>query len=496
MRFRAGSWPWLLAHEVRLAWRGFFSDRGDWMLILLALLWLILHAPAYIVMRNVSPALLEGFGVIVAGLFFWFAFTLVLSSAIMLSVNALYDRGDLDLLISSPLSTSMIFAVRGLGVAVSSIALVAGFALPFAHMGIVHGHWGFVAVYPTLAGVALGAAGLAFALTLLLARWLGARRTRVVGQLLSVLIGASIFLTAQIPNLLPADVRARLMPRLVEALRSGWLAADSPLWLPVRALFGDPLAVLGTVAAGAVVFVAVTGFTSRAFVSGTQESTTKPVKRGAAAGEIRFRPGLATNIMRKEALLILRDPNLIAKTLLQGLYLVPLIFVMARNANFIDVLGPGVILLLAGITGNLAWITIAGEQAPDLIGSAPVNREKVRWLKAASALRPLVFIAAPFIAFYLLRAPRLAPIFVAYLAFALLASAVTQVWGGKPSPHRDLRRRQRENVGLNFAEVISSVAIAGSCYLTFNPSWWLAAVLPVGLLAPGLAWTMRRRHLA
>ena len=65
------------------------------------------------------------------------------------------------------------------------------------------------------------------------------------------------------------------------------------------------------------------------------------------------------------------------------------------------------ILLLAGVAGNLAWITIAAEEAPDLIGGAPVDREKVRWLKAAAALWPIAFIAAPFIVFYLVRAPRL-----------------------------------------------------------------------------------------
>jgi ABC-2 type transport system permease protein len=309
----------LLAHEIRLAWRGLFSDRSDVMLLLLGLLWIVLHVAAYFVMRNMSADVLSGFGIVIAGLFFWFAFTLMLSSAVVLSVNALYDRGDLDLLISSPLSTSTVFTVRGLGVAVSSVALFLAFGTPFAHMGIVHGHFGFIAIYPVLAGVALGAAALGLVLTLILARSFGARRARVIGQVLSALIGASIFMLLQSPNFVSAEVRAAWMPRIIAAFSSEWLAPDSPLWWPVRGLFGDGLPVLGTVVVGAASFALVIGVTSKAFVTGTQESTTKPSRHGAALGEIRFRSGLARNIMRKELLLIRRDPNLIAKTLVQVL---------------------------------------------------------------------------------------------------------------------------------------------------------------------------------
>lgn len=495
MRLRQGSWPWLLHHEMRLAWRGFFSDRGDLMLLLFLLLWLILHVPAFLFMRNVSPDLLQGFGIVIGGLLFWFVFTLMLSSAVILSVNALYDRGDLDLLISSPVPTSTVFIVRGLGVAVSAVILFAAFALPFAHMGILQGRWGFIAVYPVLAGVALGAAALGLALTLVLARSFGARRARVIGQVMSALIGASIFLIAQSPNLVSQEIRAEWMPRVIAALSSGWLSPDSPLWWPIRGLFGDPLAVLATFVTGAGLFAFVVGLTSKAFVTGTQESTTKPARRPDARGEIRFRPGLVSNIMHKELLLIVRDPNLIAKTLLQAFYLVPLVFVMARNSDIMLVLAPAIILLLSGMAGNLAWITVSGEEASDLVGSAPVRREWVRWLKAAAALKPLTFVAAPFVLLYLIRAPRLAFVFVVFLALGLAASAVTQVFGGKPSPHRDLKRRQKENVALNFAEVISAIAIAATCYLTFTRSTWAFAVFPVGLLAPGIAWLKRQRDV-
>lgn len=493
MRLRAGTWPWLLAHEVRLAWRGVITGNADLILAVLLIVWLLLHVPAYILMQRVTPDLLAGFGIAVAGLFFWFGITLMLSTAIVLSVNALYDRGDLDLLLSSPLQSSTVFTVRGIGVALSSVFLFAALLLPFAHMGIYHGQFGFVAVYPLLIGVSLGAAGAAFALTLLLARTFGARKARVAGQLLSALVGASLFFVLQTPNLLPDEVRASLMPKLLELLTTGWLGGDSPVWWPVRAVFGDPLSLVATVGVGVGLFVFVVRLTGRAFVSGTQESTTRPSRRTGTSKAARFQQGLRRNVMRKELRLIARDPNLIAKTLLQTLYLLPMLFILLRNSELLDVLAPAIIVLMSGVAGNLAWITISGEESPDLIGSAPVNRESVRWFKAAAALKPIAIVSVPFVGFYLFYAPALALVFVAYLAVALVGAAMTQVWGGKPSPKRDLKQRQKQNMGLNFVELLSTVALAGACYLTFNPSWWAFALVPVGLLAPGLAWTMRQR---
>ena len=166
---------------------------------------------------------------------------------------------------------------------------------------------------------------------------------------------------------------------------------------------------------------------------------------------------------------------------------------MLRQHDIAMVLAPGIIVLLAGVAGNLAWITISAEEAPDLIGSAPVNREQVRWMKAAAALKPLLYVAAPFFVIYLFLSVGRAFIFALFLCLALLASAVTQVWGGKPAPKRDLKARQKHNVALNFAEVISTIALAGTCYLVFTSSDWAYATFPVGLLAPTAAWFMRRR---
>ena len=62
--------------------------------------------------------------------------TLMLSSALKASVMALFERGDLDLLLSSPLSSRSIFTVRLLGVIMSGAALYLFLFGPLVHVGV------------------------------------------------------------------------------------------------------------------------------------------------------------------------------------------------------------------------------------------------------------------------------------------------------------------------------------------------------------------------
>lgn len=491
---RPGSPSWLLRHELKLAWRG-FSQTSLIFVIAVGFFWLVFHLAAYQLMRNLTLEALDGPAIVVPGFIILVGLTLVLSSAVILAVNALYDRGDLDLLISSPLPAHTIFAARGVGVAASAIALPAIFITPLAHAGIFAGQWGLIAAYPTLAAIGLGIAGIAFALTLQLVRWLGARRARVAAQILGAVIGAALFLGFQTVNFLSRDngePQVAQVNQLTELVNSSWLGPDSLLWWPLRALFGDPLPLAAVLVAGTGLFIVVIRSTSKVFVEGTQQSVTSRARPARTVETAKFQRGLARNILRKELRLIARDPNLIANTLLQGLYLVPIFFILLRNGQVLLTMAPALLLLFSNLTGNLAWITIAGEEALDLIGSAPVNRNGVRWLKALAAVLPVAVLAVPFVVFYLLRAPLLAPVFIVFVVLAVSASAVIQVWGGKPTGQRDLKLRQKQNVFLNILEVFGAVAIAGACYLAMIGSWWTLAPLALGCVAPFVAWLRRR----
>src|SRR5690606_34984735 len=89
----------------------------------------------------------------------------------------------------------------------------------------------------------------------------------------------------------------------------------------------------------------------------------------------------ARALRRKEWILLRRDPWLVSQTLTQLLFLVPPALLLVRN--FQDSTGVSVVVTMVLVTvggqlaGALAWLAISGEDAPDLVATAPVARSAV-----------------------------------------------------------------------------------------------------------------------
>ncbi|MGH8853750.1 MAG: hypothetical protein ACREWI_05660 [Telluria sp.] len=202
MTGRPGSVPWLFWHELKLMWYSAGTSKpgkaqrrpGMAGLATVGLVWLALHVLAYfVVMRTggidtADPRVLVAVTALLFG-----CMTFMLSSALRSSVLVLFERGDLDLLLSSPLPSRSIFTVRLGTVAMGTAVLYLFLLAPFAHAGALLGHVRWLAVYPVILGSATVIACAAMLMTLGLVRVLGARRTRIVAQVLGALAGASLF---------------------------------------------------------------------------------------------------------------------------------------------------------------------------------------------------------------------------------------------------------------------------------------------------------------
>jgi len=190
MRGRPGSIPWLFRHELRLQWYSAGSRKpakdaraqrrpGMAGLATIGLAWLALHVIAYFVVARIGgidardPRVMVAVSALLFG-----CMSFMLASALKSSVLVLFERGDLDLLLSSPLPSRSIFTVRLGTVAAGTAALYLFFLAPFAHAGALLGHVGWLAVYPVVLGTASVIACIAMLLTLGLVRLIGARRTR------------------------------------------------------------------------------------------------------------------------------------------------------------------------------------------------------------------------------------------------------------------------------------------------------------------------------
>lgn len=507
MRAAPGSVGWLLRHELRLAWfnaSGTGKRRPGNAAIGLALLgWAALHLLGWVTVQRLAgvagddPRLLFVISALLAG-----GAALMLSSAIKSSVLVLFERSDLDLLLSSPLPSHSIFSVRLAGVAASTAAVYLFFLAPFAHVGLLQGQWRWLGVYPGVISVAVLCSCAAMLLTLGLVRVLGARRTRVVAQVIGALAGALFVIASQLHSLSSRESQGRVREMLDGLLRQDGMS-DHPLLVPARAMLGEPLPMLLLAALAAVVFVLTARRTHRFFAHGLQLAASAARAGTAPTAPLRPRFGrsLFSTVVVKEWRLIGRDPHLLSQVLLQLLFLLPLFFLVFQRADVqVQALGAGLALLCGSLTGALAWIALSAEDAPDLLLVSPASLSTVRRAKLAAAVMPVLTLVAVPLLWLTVRAPAVGLMVCFAVCGAVLGAGLIVFWCGRPGLRSNFKGRGKGGVVMNMLELLSNLAwgalgwfLAGSTRAPWSDASALAVVASCALavVVLGAAWLLR-----
>lgn len=506
---------WLLRHELRLFWRAALSSNANaskagarWRSVGGGLLvWLLLHAGVYLMLRATGTA--SGTPpqqlVIAAGAILLATFLFMLSSALKASVEALFDRGDMDLLLSSPLPSRSIVIVKLAGIVFGITALYLFFLAPFAHVGLLLGQVRWLAVYPVLLAMAAVAASLAMLLTLALVRLLGARRTRVVAQVIGAVAGALLFLLTQAGNFLSRDDGTAAPSALTRMMSAGGaIDAGSPLWLPARAALGEPVEAALIAAVGLLVAWLTVGLTHRFFVHGLQQAADgSRVARRPESIRYRFERSLFETIVVKEWRLIWRDPHLISQVLLQLLYLLPLCFlIFSKNAPHIAATGAGLTMLCGSLSSALAWIILLAEDAPDLLQASPAKAATIRLAKLAAAVAPVLLLVAAPLVWLTLQIPSAGAFTAMTVSAAAASSSLITLWTGRPTTRSEFKARGKRNVLASLLDVCSVLAWAALAWLLVRTpagahsgiafiGMGVALAIAIGVLL--LAWLLRHR---
>lgn len=264
MRLRPGSFTWLVAHDLTLSWRRFRGIFGHLHPALIAGIVIVTFGAFHLLAWPLTAWFMHGpaddggkgglYTLIGAG--FIFVLPWLVSQAMHGATRTLYSRGDLDLLLASPIPSRRVLAAHAVALTVDSIASVAILLLPLTNMAALAdgAHW--LAIYPVLLASGLFATAIGLALTVWLFSIVGPRRTRIVSQIVATFIGAAFVLSLQIVNVIPAELRTSLI-RQVGARDGGLLGASSLLMLPVRAAAGEMLPLLGWIVLSLTVFAAV-----------------------------------------------------------------------------------------------------------------------------------------------------------------------------------------------------------------------------------------------
>lgn len=489
---RPGSLIWLLGHELRLASRrGRRMGRGGRVSLIFLfgvpiLLSLMAGIPLGFLLNRVEVTVTPVASAVAAVLLAT-AFTLMLSHSLSAAVDALYERADLDLLFSSPLSPRTVMTVRFLGVATGVFLVYAYFlAGPLACLAVM-GHPEWTASLVVLAAVALASAGGGLLLAAALFRVLGPRRTRTVAQVLAALIGAAIFLTAQARNILGEGRSETAMQQVMRLARDPTWQVPGLDW-PLRAFMGEPLPMLGVAAVGAAVFGIANLRLGPRFASDAASAAGASHSGGRKAVTLgAFASGPFAVTLAKELRLLGRDPALITQVLLRVLYMLPLGFLLLRGAaDDADYRLPGAaagLVLVAGqVAGSLAWITVSAEDAPDLLASAPAPVRMIRRAKMAAAGLPVAVMLLPFLVPLVVLKPLAGVAAILGATSAITATCLINIWWQRPAKRSEFQQRRRASWFVTVAEVVVGLLL-GAATASLAAGFVLWSLIPAAVSA-------------
>jgi ABC-2 type transport system permease protein len=210
-----------------------------------------------------------------------------------------------------------------------------------------------------------------------------------------------------------------------------------------------------------------------------------------------FTSGVTSNVLRKEWKLIFRDPNLIAQTLLQVLYGLPLAFVVFRHGGSVRAVTPLFVLIATTLAGNLAWLTVAAEDAPELIASSPVSPKRLAWTKVFAAVIPVWVLVLPIIVLAGLQVPLTAMITSCCVLGGTLSVAAMQVWYPQRGQRGDLKRRARASLFISLLEFFTGAAWTAIAWTLLFALRYAPLALLAAIIAPIVAWHFgRARRIA
>ncbi len=463
---KVGTLPWIVRHELRLWWRDITVRPVT--IFILGIFAILVLSWVWFKLANLRDALAfhtipdSAFWIAVVGWLFGFYYGFI--QAMKSSLIMLFERGDLDLLVSSPISSKVIFASRVLAIALTTFFSCCLFVVPLSLIAVLLGVPQLLGLYPTLISLSLGGTSLAMLFVLVLVRVVGAKRARTVAQVITALFPIILYLSSQLPNFLKdsGGNTESIWFRLEQFLASGFLSASSWVWFPARAIFFDPVSVVLVLLISSGLTWLTVEILHSSFIAGTQQEQTSQHRQRRPIGATRFVGGFYRVALFKEWRVMWRNPYLISRIFLQVFFLTfPFLSVLrqhhANGVDFFTFAWPMSLVFGQALTSTLTQICVSGEEAPDLLKASPVDSRKLRQLKLLAALIPIwLFISPLFIVLLVNGKPWFMPIVV--LSAATTCAATLSLWNSRPAKLTELfRRRQNSQVDifLKLLEIIS-----------------------------------------
>ena len=327
-------------------------------------------------------------------------------------------------------------------------------------------------------------------------RTIGPKRTRLIAQIVAAFIGAIFAISLQF-----AAIQSFGTPDRMAFLRSDSMLAfapepDSPLWGIAHAAMGYPgplaaLLVIAILCLGSVIAVFAPRFDRFVLAAGSVAQG-PAIRGGSGLGGRGLSPSRA--LRRKEWALLRRDPWLVSQTLVQILYLLPAAYLLWRSFNTgidaITLLVPVLVTASGQFSGGLAWLAISGEDAPDLIGTAPVPVSLILLAKFEATIGGTLMVFSPFLLILLGLSPRAGIAAVIGIMLAAVSATAIQYWYRLQAHRGRIRRRQTASRFTTYAEALSSVSWAATAALAAAGTWLTVIPAVAGALVVVIVWLL------
>jgi ABC-2 type transport system permease protein len=483
---------WFARHEFRLAWREWLAmmtggrrRRTRAAIVGLAIFAAIMHLPAWAVIgrfADLKPPLDKSSAIVLTATIF-LAWALMLSQAIESVTRVFYARADLDLIMSSPAKLANIFSIRIAAIALTVTAMALALSTPFIDVLAFFGGARWLSAFGLVAAIGLSAAAFAIAITIALFFLIGPARTRFIAQIVAAIIGAGFVIALQIAAIMSYGTLSRFAVLTSDTATALAPDADSMLWWPARAMLGDsPILLLLLATSITLLGIVMTIFSPR-FADTAAKASAQAAQRRQSRGKTSFRGGSRQQALRrKEFLLLKRDPWLMSQTLMQLLYLVPPALFLWRSFSDssagIVLITPVIVMAAGQLAGGLAWLTICGEDAADLVATAPLPPAQVIRAKIEVVLIAIGTVFAPLIGALALVAPFQALVTAAGVAVGVVSATAIQLWFRVQAKRSQFRRRQTSSRLATIAEAFSSIGWAATAALVLT--------IPVAAVISGL----------
>ncbi len=203
-------------------------------------------------------------------------------------------------------------------------------------------------------------------------------------------------------------------------------------------------------------------------------------------------------LRRKELTLLRRDPWLLSQTLMQILYLLPPALLLWHSfdggVSVLLVMVPVLVMASGQLAGGLAWISVSGEDAPDLVASAPVSARALIAAKIQAVLGSVAVVVTPILLALAIPEPQLAAAAAIGIAISATSGTMIQIWFRAQARRSTFRRRQIPSRLATLAEALSSILWAGTAALAAAGSWFALFIAALALMTLAGAWAIRPRE--